>query len=321
MTTIQDIADKLNISKGTVSKALNNAPDISETLQKQILETAVELGYTKLRRYKNAQRKLCIIVQKDNIQYKESHQFAYDILIGFRQMAEPAGFEVDVVPVDIHTQRQFSYDVFMLQNDYAGAFVIGFSLGEPWMKDFQTSRTPAVLYDNHIIGKSNTPIKNILSTIDGKLLCGDPQACISTGKTTIAASSRDVMDDYIQKDDLVITANRPDAQNAAIRNGACCVIICGPHRISREILDYAVRNRVTMIETAHDTYTTARLINHSMPVKSFMAHENLLCFKLSDSVEHAREVMTKHRVRDYPVLDTEGHDVGLISRRTLLGLK
>ena len=56
MTTIQDIADKLNISKGTVSKALNNAPDISETLQKQILETAVELGYTKLRRYKNAQR-------------------------------------------------------------------------------------------------------------------------------------------------------------------------------------------------------------------------------------------------------------------------
>lgn len=81
MTTIQDIADKLNISKGTVSKALNNAPDISESLQKQILETAVELGYTKLRRYKNARRKLCIIVQKDNIQYKESHQFAYDILM------------------------------------------------------------------------------------------------------------------------------------------------------------------------------------------------------------------------------------------------
>ena len=47
MTTIQDIADKLGISKGTVSKALNGASDISETLQKQILETAVELGYTK----------------------------------------------------------------------------------------------------------------------------------------------------------------------------------------------------------------------------------------------------------------------------------
>ena len=36
MTTIQDIADKLGISKSTVSKALNDAPDISETLRKQI---------------------------------------------------------------------------------------------------------------------------------------------------------------------------------------------------------------------------------------------------------------------------------------------
>ena len=50
MVTIADIADKLGISKGTVSKALSDAPDISETLRKTILETAVEMGYTKLRR-------------------------------------------------------------------------------------------------------------------------------------------------------------------------------------------------------------------------------------------------------------------------------
>ena len=156
MTTIQDIADKLGNSKGTVSKALNDAPDISETLQKQIFETAVELGYTKLRRYKKNAKRLCVIVQKDNIEYSEPPHFAYDIVMGFRQMSEPAGFEVDVVPVDVNFQRDISYDVFMLQNDYAGAFVLGFSLGEPWMKDFQTTRTPAVLYDNHIIGNPAT---------------------------------------------------------------------------------------------------------------------------------------------------------------------
>ena len=49
MTTIQDIARRLGVTKGTVSKALNGAPDISETLQKQILETAVEtVSYTHL---------------------------------------------------------------------------------------------------------------------------------------------------------------------------------------------------------------------------------------------------------------------------------
>ena len=41
MARIEDIANKLNISKGTVSKALNGAPDVSETLRKAVLETAV----------------------------------------------------------------------------------------------------------------------------------------------------------------------------------------------------------------------------------------------------------------------------------------
>lgn len=156
MTTIQDIADKLGISKGTVSKALNGAPDISETLQKQILETAVELGYTKLRRYKNSAKRICILIQKDFIQYTEPHHFAYDIVMGFRQLAEPAGFEVEIVPVNAEPQRETSYEVFMLRNNFVCAFALGFSLNDPWMKDFQTSRTPVVLYDNQIRGNPST---------------------------------------------------------------------------------------------------------------------------------------------------------------------
>lgn len=154
MATIQDIANKIGVSKGTVSKALNGASDISETLQKQILETAVEMGYTKLRRQKTAVKKLCILIE--NMDYQEPHQFGYDIVLGFRQMAEPAGFEVTIVPTDEKLQKSISYDIFMLQHDYLGAFVLGFSLNDPWMKDFRTSHTPAVLYDNYI--KSNSSI-------------------------------------------------------------------------------------------------------------------------------------------------------------------
>ena len=150
MATLQDIADRLNISKGTVSKALNGAPDISETLQKTVLETAVEMGYTKIRRQKAAEKKLCILIE--NVDYKESHQFGYEILLGFRQLAEPAGYTVDIVDTTEKLQKSTPYDVFMLQNQYLGAFVVGFSLNDPWMKDFQTSRTPTVLYDNRTVG-------------------------------------------------------------------------------------------------------------------------------------------------------------------------
>ena len=66
-------------------------------------------------------------------------------------MAEPAGFDVDIVPMTEKLQRSISYDMFMLKHDYIGAFVLGFTLQDPWMQEFQTSSTPAVLYDNYIM--------------------------------------------------------------------------------------------------------------------------------------------------------------------------
>ena len=149
MATIQEIADRLGISKGTVSKALNGASDISETLQKTVVETAVEMGYHKLRR-PGGLRKLCVLIA--NMEYTEPHHFGHELILGFRQMAEPAGYTVDIVPATDALQASVSYDAFMLQHDFSGAFLLGFSLVEPWMNDFHSCHTPTVLYDNHIVG-------------------------------------------------------------------------------------------------------------------------------------------------------------------------
>lgn len=148
MPTINDIADKLGISKGTVSKALNNADDISETLRKKVLETAVEIGYERNRARKDVSRKLCVIVE--NLNPDNPAGLGYDIIMGFKKLAVPAGWEVDVVPITGQEQRAMSYDTFMLAHEYKGAFILGFSLTDPWMQDLKTARTPAVLYDNYI---------------------------------------------------------------------------------------------------------------------------------------------------------------------------
>lgn len=147
MVTINDIAAKLGVSKSTVSKGLNNATDISEEMRKKILETAVEMGYSN-KRLLNREKKLCIIIE--NMDYHTPDQFGYDLILGFRQMAEPEGWTIEVVPVDKDFQRGIPYGVFMIQNGYLGAFVLGFSLIDPWMTEFRTSKIPAVLYDNYI---------------------------------------------------------------------------------------------------------------------------------------------------------------------------
>lgn len=154
MATILDIAERLGVSKGTVSKALSGASDISETLRKTIVETAVEMGYTRLRRSKDPEKKVCIIIK--NMDYTSPNHFGYDIVTGFRQMAEPAGLTVDIIPITDKIQKTASYDVYMLEHGYIGAFILGFSLNDPWMTDFKTSRTPAVLYDNYIKANPNT---------------------------------------------------------------------------------------------------------------------------------------------------------------------
>lgn len=153
MPTLKDIADHLGISKGTVSKALNNAPDISDALRQTILETAVEMGYKQKRTKITELKKLCIIIE--NMEYDNPSQFGYDIVLGFRKLAETSGFAVDLVSVTPEFQKGISYEIFMLQNNYLGAFAIGLTLSDPWMTEFETSHTPVVLYDNLIRENKN----------------------------------------------------------------------------------------------------------------------------------------------------------------------
>ena len=111
MARIEDIANKLNISKGTVSKALNGASDVSETLRKAVLETAVELGYSRSMRKRGA-KQLCLFIE--NMTCEEPSDFGYDIVTGFRKVAEPAGFVVCVIPLNDQIQKSISYDEYML---------------------------------------------------------------------------------------------------------------------------------------------------------------------------------------------------------------
>ena len=146
--TINDIADKLGVSKSTVSKALNNATDISIETKKLILETAAEMGYMNKRVRQHS--KLCIIIE--NIDYSNRNQFGYDIVNGFKQMAESEGWLVDIIPVTIDFQKLTPYDVFMIQEGYQASFVLGFSMLDPWMEEFRITQYPTVLFDNYIKG-------------------------------------------------------------------------------------------------------------------------------------------------------------------------
>lgn len=152
MATLEDIAKSLGVSKSTVSKALSGAGDVSSAMRKAVLEAAVEMGYSRLRRGDEAPR---IAVFITNMDFDKPEDFGYDILVGFRKLAEPAGYHVSIIKLDQELENRISYDTYMMQGNYRGGLFLGLSLADPWLEDFKTCRTPTVLYDNLVRGNPN----------------------------------------------------------------------------------------------------------------------------------------------------------------------
>ena len=177
------------------------------------------------------------------------------------------------------------------------------------------------LYDSSIISKANTKYANILDTLEGSILVGDPEKYFNEGKVLIAAANPDLMESYIEKNDLVILGNRYESQLCAIEMEAGCIIVCEGAAVSRTIQKLAQEHGCTVITTPHDTYTTARLINQSMPISYFMSQNNLITFSDEDYLDDIRDTMASLRYRDFPILNADGKYVGMISRRNLLGAK
>jgi len=177
------------------------------------------------------------------------------------------------------------------------------------------------VYDSSILAKAKTSYHNIIETLDAELLVGDENAIFEAGKVLVAAANPDLMEGYIEENDLVITGNRYETQLCAIEMNAGCIIICEGATASLTIRKMAEAKGCTVLSTPHDTYTVARLINQSMPVQYFMIKEKIDKFLTTDFVEEIKEVMTKKRTRDFPILDTKGKYRGMISRRNLLDMK
>lgn len=174
------------------------------------------------------------------------------------------------------------------------------------------------VYDNTILAIARTRYRNIIKTLDGTLVTGNEHGYFTGGKVAIGASDPDMMAEFIEKDDLVILGNRYEAQACAVAIDASCLVVCQNADVSEEIIKKAEEQSIVIIRTPHDTFTVARLINQSIPVKYFMSKGPLVTFRMNDYVDDIKEVMTKKKFRDFPILDRHGRFKGFISRRRFM---
>lgn len=95
------------------------------------------------------------------------------------------------------------------------------------------------IYDSSIMSKARTKYSNIIETLEGALMVGDPEAYFEQGKVLVAAANPDIMEFYIEPHDLVILGNRYESQLCAIEMEAGCIIVCEGAGASKTICKLA----------------------------------------------------------------------------------
>lgn len=171
------------------------------------------------------------------------------------------------------------------------------------------------------LSEAKTPFAHIARTLNGEIEVGDEDSCFERGKVFIGAANPDLMRRFIETGDLIILGNRAEDHLCAVEMGASCIVVGLNAQVSPVIRRYAGEMGCVIIRTPHDTYTIARMIALSMPVRALMLSEGLVTFHTLDFTDKIRGIMGQHRFRDFPVLDKQDRYVGTISRRNLLNIQ
>ena len=176
-------------------------------------------------------------------------------------------------------------------------------------------------HDNYFLSNARTQFRSIANTVEGTVVTGNPHGYFVRGKVVIGAAHPDKLGEFLEEDDLVILGDRHEDHLCAIEQNVSCIIVCNHTEVTQDIREAAEKNQCVIIQSALDTFSVARLINQSIPVKHIMKKDNLITFQTDDYTDNIKDIMVKNRHRAFPVVNKHGKYIGTVSRRNLLGMK
>ena len=187
------------------------------------------------------------------------------------------------------------------------------------VKDIATANMD--VFDTGILAKSQTTYRNILETLGGTMVVGREDDVCTTGHIRIGTATPEMLENSMEKGDIVILTNRYESQLCAIEKEASLLIICNGAKVGRTIQRIADETGVAIMTTPVDTYAAGKLISQCAPISYYMTRDNILKFTLVTPVADVLRVMAKVRHRYFPILDEEGKYCGMVSRRNVIALR
>ena len=174
--------------------------------------------------------------------------------------------------------------------------------------------------DSYLLSRAKTQYKRIAETIDGIVVEGNEHGYFAKGKVLVGTANPQMLKTYIEEDDLIIMGDREEDHLEAIEQNVSCIIVGMGIEVTEKVIKLAHEKEIIIIMSPYDTFTIARLINQSIPVRYIMKTENLVTFNTEDFTDDIQNEMIKHRHRAFPVINKKGKCIGTISRRNFLDM-
>ena len=187
------------------------------------------------------------------------------------------------------------------------------------VKDIATANMD--VFDTGILAKSQTTYRNILETLGGTMVVGREDDVCTTGHIRIGTATPEMLENTVEKGDIVILTNRYESQLCAIEKEASLLILCNNAKVGRTIQRIAEETGVAIMTTPVDTYAAGKLISQCAPISYYMTRSDIMKFTLVTPVADVTRVMAKVRHRYFPILDEDGKYCGMVSRRNIIALR
>lgn len=154
--TIKELAKKLGVSQGTVSKALNDRKDVGQELKARIKKVAEEMGYTPnpIARRLSTNKSYTIgvfILSRDNIKLPEN--FGVYFLDGIAEEASKNDYDLLFFTITSAMKQNKSYIKLCEERRVDGAVFIGISQDDPHLKEISKSKIPVAVIDAVVEGE------------------------------------------------------------------------------------------------------------------------------------------------------------------------
>lgn len=174
--------------------------------------------------------------------------------------------------------------------------------------------------DSYLLSRAKTQYRRIAETIAGTVVEGNEHGYFTKGKVLVGTANPEMLKAYIESDDLIIMGDREEDHLQAIAQNVSCIIVGMGIEVSEKVIKLAHEREIVIIMSPYDTFTIARLINQSIPVRYIMKTDNLVTFNTEDFTDDIQNEMIKHRHRAFPVINKKGKCIGTISRRNFLDM-